>query len=114
MKEQQGIGKQVDEILKDYECDGQIDIWEWMEEKEQEKMPREDDSDKILYVVSGRRSGKTAILIREVLNEIKAEIETYYADCSLSISENDDNCKRCNDTTFNSILRIIDKHIKGV
>ena len=33
MKEQQEIGKQVDEILKDYECDGQIDIWEW--EKEQ-------------------------------------------------------------------------------
>ena len=34
MKEQQEIGKQVDEILKDYECEGQIDIWEWMEEKE--------------------------------------------------------------------------------
>jgi len=35
LKEQQEIGKQVDEILKDYECEGQIDIWEWMEEKEQ-------------------------------------------------------------------------------
>lgn len=36
MKEQQEIGKQVNEILKDYECEGQIDIWEWMKEKEQE------------------------------------------------------------------------------
>jgi len=37
LKEQQEIGKQVDEILKNYECEGQIDIWEWMKEKEQEE-----------------------------------------------------------------------------
>ena len=45
MKEQQEIGKQIDEILKDYECEGQIDIWEWMEEKEQENGRCEVDKD---------------------------------------------------------------------
>ena len=45
MKEQQEIGKQVDEILKDYECEGQIDIWEWMEEKEQDNGRCEVDKD---------------------------------------------------------------------
>ena len=45
------------------------------------------------------------------LEKIKERIGIYYADCSLSISENDENCKRCNDNVFDSILMMIDNHI---
>lgn len=45
------------------------------------------------------------------LEKIKDEIGIYCADCFLSISENDENCQRCNDTMFGSVLGIVDKHI---
>lgn len=47
---------------------------------------------------------------QKAFEDIRAEIIMYKADCDLSISENDDNCRRCGDNVFGSILRIIDKH----
>ena len=43
--------------------------------------------------------------------ELKAEIGSYYSDCLLSLSDNDEDCKICNKNVFESILRKIDKHI---
>lgn len=48
----------------------------------------------------------------EVLDEIKAEIERYQADCNLSCSD-DANCRICDKITFDTIYRIIDKYRKG-
>lgn len=49
--------------------------------------------------------------LTEVLDKIKADIEQYQADCDLSCSD-DGNCKTCNNITFGSIYRIIDKYRK--
>ena len=35
----------MEQFPDDYECEGQIDIWEWMEEKEQENGRCEMDKD---------------------------------------------------------------------
>lgn len=63
--------------------------------------------------ISGYRCGTKRQLDSDlaVIEKIREEIGTYYADCSLSISENDEQCKRCTDTVFCSVLQIIDKHI---
>ena len=53
------------------------------------------------------------ICTTDIIEQLRAEIEQYYADCSLSVAEQDDKCKRCTDTTFGSILHIIDKYTKG-
>lgn len=45
----------------------------------------------------------------DVLDSIMAEIKQYQADCDLSCSD-DGNCKTCNNITFGSIYRIIDKY----
>ena len=37
----------MEQFPDDYECDGQIDIWEWMEEKETQSMTREEAIKKI-------------------------------------------------------------------
>lgn len=50
------------------------------------------------------------LFIKE-LEEIKDKIETYYLDCSFSVPDNDENCRKCNDIMFGSVLGIIDKHI---
>ena len=46
-----------------------------------------------------------------VLDEIRAEIELYEADCRLQGGT--DECEKCNSNVFGSIYRIIDKHKKG-
>lgn len=43
--------------------------------------------------------------------KLKFEIDIYYSDCLLSISDNDNDCKICNKNVFESILRKIDNHI---
>ena len=45
----------------------------------------------------------------KVIEDIKAEIEEYKTDCLLSSEEC--NCKKCTKIVFNSIIKIIDKHI---
>ena len=45
------------------------------------------------------------------LEKIREEIGVYYADCSVSISENDEQCRNCNEVVFGSIIRMIDNHI---
>ncbi len=47
--------------------------------------------------------------LTDVLDKIKTEIKQYQADCDLSCSD-DGNCKTCNNITFGSIYRIIDKY----
>ena len=47
--------------------------------------------------------------LTDVLDKIKADIEQYQADCDLSCSDNA-NCRTCNNITFGSIYRIIDKY----
>lgn len=47
--------------------------------------------------------------LTDVLDKIRAEIEQYQADCDLSCSD-DANCRTCNNITFGSIYRIIDKY----
>lgn len=44
-----------------------------------------------------------------VLDQIKAEIEQYQADCNLTNSDEID-CKFCDSITFDTIYRIIDKY----
>lgn len=44
------------------------------------------------------------------IERIRADIGMYYADCSLTTK--DANCRRCNDTVFNSVLHIIDRHME--
>lgn len=50
----------------------------------------------------------------EMIEKIKLDIMRYEADCSLSIAEGDEMCKRCTETVFGSILRIIDRNSKEV
>lgn len=45
-----------------------------------------------------------------ILEDIKAEIEQYEADCMLHCPD-DEVCKDCNIDMFKSIYSIIDKHI---
>lgn len=47
-----------------------------------------------------------------MLDEIRAEIERYQADCNLSCSD-DANCRTCDRITFDTIYRIIDKYREG-
>lgn len=51
-------------------------------------------------------------IIINPMEELKNKIEAYYADCSLSIAEADEECKRCNDTVFGSILKMMDDAIE--
>ena len=44
----------------------------------------------------------------DVLDKIRADVEQYQADCNLSCS--DANCRTCDNITFGSIYRIIDKY----
>ena len=44
-----------------------------------------------------------------VLDKIQADVEQYQADCDLSCSD-DSNCRTCNNITFGSIYRIINKY----
>lgn len=44
-----------------------------------------------------------------VLDQIRAEIEQYQADCNLTNSDEID-CKFCDSITFDTIYRIIDKY----
>lgn len=73
-------------------------------------------SDKRLYpntvIFKGTDDNEITYINERVLEQIRAEIGNYYADCSLSIAEQDENCKRCNDTVFTSILHIIDHYTK--
>ena len=46
-----------------------------------------------------------------LLERLKEDVNIYYEDCSLSISENDENCQRCNQNMFGSILGMIDHYI---
>lgn len=46
-----------------------------------------------------------------LLEELKRKVHTYYLDCSLGISENDETCQRCNKNTFASIIEMIDEYI---
>ena len=48
--------------------------------------------------------------LKSAFEDIRSEIIMYKADCDLSLSENDDTCRRCGNNVFGSILRIIDKH----
>ena len=63
---------------------------------------------------------KRRIKLNRVIKRVKGiaftllYIGIYYSDCSLSIADNDEKCKKCNDITFNSVLNIIDKHIKEI
>ena len=45
----------------------------------------------------------------DVLDQIRAEIEQYQADCNLTNS-NEIDCKFCDSITFDTIYRIIDKY----
>lgn len=38
----------MEQFPDDYECEGQIDIWEWMEEKESQSMTREEALQRIV------------------------------------------------------------------
>lgn len=49
-----------------------------------------------------------------VIDEIKAEIDSYYLDCDFSVYDKDENCKKCNDKVFDSIRNIIDRKIKEI
>lgn len=51
-------------------------------------------------------------IIINPMEELKNKIEAYYADCSLSIAEADEECKRCNDTVFGSILKMTEDAIE--
>jgi len=60
-----------------------------------------------------RRYKRKYLALKQSIENIKCDVDVYAADCSLSISENDENCKRCNDAMFGSIRHIIEKHTKG-
>ena len=53
---------------------------------------------------------KNGIPLDEVLDKIRAEIESYEADCILA--DDSKECKECDKIVFGSIYRIIDKHRK--
>lgn len=71
----------------------------------------DEDYVKSLPSVQPNREKHDEEVITEVLDEIKAEIERYQADCNLSCSD-DANCKICDKITFDTIYRIIDKYRK--
>ena len=52
---------------------------------------------------------KNGIPIDKFLEDIKADIESYEADCILA--EDSKECKECDKIVFGSIYNIIDKHI---
>lgn len=58
----------------------------------------------------GYQQGKANML--QKIGDIKAEIRKYENDCMMSCVNNDD-CRNCNDNTFESIYKIIDKHIES-
>ena len=58
---------------------------------------------------AGLKHGKEQEPLTDVLDKIKTDIEQYQADCDL-LCLDDGNCKTCNNITFGSIYRIIDKY----
>ena len=63
-------------------------------------------------VMRNAQKAESKLEVLRALDDVRAEIVVYYGDCSLSLSENDEQCKNCNDTTFNSILNIIQKKMR--
>ena len=59
------------------------------------------------------RSIKKVEELEKAIEDIKAEIGEYYADCIVLVSDADLRCKMCNHTVFSRVLNIIDKHIGG-
>lgn len=51
-------------------------------------------------------------LFDDTLDKIRAEVERFQANCDLSCSDGS-NCRTCNNITFGSVYRIIDKYRKG-
>ena len=56
------------------------------------------------------QSGRASVFT--IIDDIKADIEQYEADCMLHCPD-DEVCKDCNKDMFKSIYSIIDKHISG-
>ncbi len=75
------------------------------------------EADEILKSIQCTKEQET--ILKLALNSLMAwelvssDIEIYEADCNLSIGD-DEHCKRCNQITFNSIRRIINKHLYNV
>ena len=65
-------------------------------------------------VMRNAQKHETDLAVLRKLSEIKADISMYEADCNLALSENDENCLRCNKVMFGSIYRLIDNHIKEI
>lgn len=63
-------------------------------------------------VMRNAQKAESKLEVLRALDAVRAEIVVYYEDCSLSLSENDERCQNCNDTTFNSILNIIQKKMR--
>ena len=63
-------------------------------------------------VMRNAQKVESKLEVLRALDDVRAEIVVYYGDCSLSLSENDERCQNCNDTTFNSILNIIQKKMR--
>ena len=63
-------------------------------------------------VMRNAQKAESKLEVLRALDDVRAEIVVYYGDCSLSLSENDERCKNCNDNTFNSILNIIQKKMR--
>ena len=63
-------------------------------------------------VMRNAQKAESKLEVLRALDDVRAEIVVYYGDCSLSLAENDERCKNCNDTTFNSILNIIQKKMR--
>lgn len=63
-------------------------------------------------VMRNAQKAESKLEVLRALDDVRAEIVVYYGDCSLSLSENDERCKNCTDTTFNSILNIIQKKMR--
>ncbi len=63
-------------------------------------------------VMRNAQKAESKLEVLRALDDVRAEIVVYYGDCSMSLSENDERCKKCTDTTFNSILNIIQKKMR--
>lgn len=63
-------------------------------------------------VMRNAQKAESKLEVLRALDDVRAEIVVYYGDCSLSLAENDEGCKNCTDTTFNSILNIIQKKMR--
>ena len=61
-----------------------------------------------------RESLSMALRSLEALELVKSDIEKYYADCMLSCADDECTCACCTRRTFESVLRIIEKHLKEV